>query len=115
MLLTIIGWALAGGLLLAVIVLAYTLHVVLSLNREERDHLRADMEREREVHRGERRELITRATHPHLVPTGTTRAPLNSEDQLKRRAALREMASVGRVVHGDPGADDDNGDLPGVP
>lgn len=112
---TAIGLGLAAGFAVAALVLAYALHVVIDINRAERDHARADHEREREAWRSERRELVTRATHPHLVPTGTRPATVNPDELEERRRRAAEMAAVGRIVHGSApnGAGDD--DLPGVP
>ena len=83
------------GFLLCTLVAALLVRELIALHREERTlHVS-----EREQWRSERRELINRVQHPHLVPTAT--APVIPPAQRAASQAMRnEWASVGRVVNG---------------
>jgi hypothetical protein len=92
-----------GGFLVCAAIAAFAFRALLELHREDRKLVVA----EREHWRSERRELVTRALHPQIVPTGVTRAPRNPDELALRRAQAADYATVGRIV---PASTETNGD-----
>ena len=106
--------ALAGGLLVACVVLALTLHLIVKVGREDREDSRRLHEADNAAWRSERRELLNRLQFPDRMPVEVPRPQRPPEDLARQRAAAREWASVGRVTpaaNGSADADDDTREL----
>jgi hypothetical protein len=101
------------GALIVAVVCALIFNVLLDLYRDDREMARA----EREAWRSERREIINRIQHPHVMPTGVTRTPRDPDELARRRMQAADYATVGRIVPAstETNGDGDDVDLPGVP
>lgn len=106
--------ALAGGLLIACILLCLTLWLIVKVGREDREDTRRLHEADAKEWRSERRELLNRLQFPDRMPVAVERVPRPPEDLARQRAAAREWAQVGRVTpaaNGTVTADDDTHEL----
>jgi hypothetical protein len=101
----LIAGAFTLGFLAASILAALAFGVLTDIHREEQKAAHT----EREQWRSERRELINRVQHPHVMPTGTARAEPRQRTA-GEIARQRDWAQVGRIVPRGPAAEDP--DLP---
>ena len=92
-----------GGFLVCALIAVLAFRVLIDLHREDRNAVTA----ERDQWRAERRELITRALHPQIVPTAVPHAPRDPDELARRRQAAADYATVGRIV---PASTQTNGD-----
>jgi hypothetical protein len=92
-----------GGFLVCAAVAACVLRVLIELHREDRKFVIA----EREAWRSERRELITRALHPNVIPAAVPHVPRNPDELARRRQQAADYAAVGRII---PASTETNGD-----
>jgi hypothetical protein len=99
----LLAGAFLGGFLVCAGVAVAVLRVLFDLHREDRRMVEA----EREHWRSERRELVTRALHPQIVPTGVPRAQRDPDELTLRRQQAADYATVGRLV---PASTERNGD-----
>jgi hypothetical protein len=99
----LLAGAFIAGFLVCAGIAGLAVRALLELHREERTLVLG----EREAWRSERRELVTRALHPQIVPTGVTATPRNPDELSKRRQQAADYATVGRIV---PASTQTNGD-----
>ena len=83
-----------GGFTVAAIIAVAVVKVLVELHREDR----LVVVGEREQWRSERRELLNRVLHPHVMPTAVQRQPANPDELARRRMMAADFAAVGRVV-----------------
>lgn len=102
-----IALAFLAGFTLAALFAAAAFRALVELHKDERQ-VAVD---EREQWRSERRELITRALHPQVIPTGAPRVPPDPDDLERRRRAARDFAQVGKIVPASTATNGDGDDL----
>ena len=102
-----IALAFLGGFATAAVFAVALVGALLGIHRDDRQMVQA----EREQWRSERRELINRVLHPHVMPTGTVPRPANPDELQRRRQAAQDFAQVGRIVPASTATNGDGDDL----
>jgi hypothetical protein len=102
----LIAGAFVLGFAAASVLAALAFRVLTDLHREEQRVIHV----ERDLWRTERRELLNRIQHPHVMPVATRAEP--RRPTAGEVARQRDWASVGRIVPGRRDSDAENPDLP---